>query len=259
MSELICLAPDWPVPANIRAAVTTRAGGVSHAPYDGLNVASHVGDDLAAVAANRELLARHLSLPEQPVWLTQVHGVDVLRRDGEHISDVSKPYDACYSNQPNTVCAVLTADCLPVLFCSRDGTEVAAAHAGWRGLLAGVLEATVQQFSCAAVDIVAWLGPAIGPQSFEVGTEVRAQFLEQRHNVSEQALIDCFVKREDDEHWLCDIYALARLRLCALGITEVHGGGEDTVVDARRFYSYRRDRNTGRMASLVWRVENHLS
>lgn len=259
MSELICLTPDWPAPANIRAAVTTRAGGVSHAPYHGLNVASHVGDDLAAVAANRELLARHLSLPEQPVWLTQVHGVDVLRCDGEHISDVSKPYDACYSNQPNTVCAVLTADCLPVLFCSRDGTEVAAAHAGWRGLLAGVLEATVQQFSCTAADIVVWLGPAIGPQSFEVGAEVRAQFLEQRHSVSEQALIDCFVKREDDKHWLCNIYALARLRLCALGITDVHGGGEDTVVDARRFYSYRRDRNTGRMASLVWRVENHLS
>ncbi|MEZ5494161.1 MAG: peptidoglycan editing factor PgeF [Pseudomonadales bacterium] len=253
MSELICLTPDWPAPANIRAAITTRAGGVSCAPYDGLNVASHVGDDLAAVAANRELLARHLSLPEQPVWLTQVHGVEVLRRDGEHISDILKPYDACYSNQPNTVCAVLTADCLPVLFCSRDGTEVAAAHAGWRGLLAGILEATVQQFSCTAADIVAWLGPAIGPQSFEVGDEVRLAFLQSWQQHDAQKIQKCFVAHRN-QHWLCDIYALARIQLQAWGVGVVCGGGEDTYHDAARFYSYRREGGTGRMASLIWQV-----
>lgn len=254
MSAITCLTPDWPAPANIRAAVTTRAGGVSLAPYDSFNLASHVGDDIQAVIRNRELLVQHLSLPEQPPWLTQVHGVDVLRHDGKNIPDISKSYDACYSNQPNTVCAVLTADCLPVLFCSRDGREIAAAHAGWRGLAAGVLEAAVAQFSCPPAEILAWLGPAIGPQSFEVGAEVRERFLEWHHDRNEQALVDCFVKGADDAHWLCDIYALARWRLQALGVAAVYGGGEDTLTDARRFYSYRREGNTGRMASLVWRI-----
>lgn len=258
MSAITCLTPDWPAPANVRAAVTTRAGGVSHAPYDSFNLASHVGDDAQAVAKNRALLQQHLSLSEQPPWLTQVHGVAVLRRDGKNIPDISKSYDACYSNQPNTVCAVLTADCLPVLFCSRNGREIAAAHAGWRGLAAGVLEATVAQFSCPSAEILAWLGPAIGPQSFEVGAEVREQFLERHHNCNESALVDCFVKGADDTHWLCDIYALARWQLLVLGVVAVYGGGEDTLADARRFYSYRREGNTGRMASLVWRMPTYL-
>lgn len=254
MSALDCITPNWPAPANIHAAVTTRVGGVSSAPYGSLNLASHVGDDPQAVARNRELLARHLSLPESPPWLTQVHGIDVLRRDGVNLVDLSKSYDACYSNQPNTVCTVLTADCLPVLFCSRDGREIAAAHAGWRGLAAGVLSATVQQFSCRSAEIWAWLGPAIGPQSFEVGDEVRAQFIQQWSGIDVHAVTDCFIKK-DDAHWLCDIYALARLQLRALGIVVISGGDEDTFTDARRFYSYRRDGNTGRIASVVWRVD----
>lgn len=256
MSALDYIAPDWPAPANIRAAVTTRVGGVSSAPYGSWNLASHVDDDPQAVARNRELLVQHLSLPEQPLWLTQVHGVDVLRRDGTSLVDLSKPYDACYSNQPNTVCAVLTADCLPVLFCSRDGKEVAAAHAGWRGLATGVLSATVKQFSCQPAEILAWLGPAIGASSFTVGDEVRTQFIQQWSSVDERAVTNCFIKK-DDAHWLCDMYALARAQLHALGVGTVRGGGEDTFADAQRFYSYRRDGDTGRMASLIWRVERY--
>ena len=254
MSTLDCLTPNWAAPANIRAAVTTRMGGVSRPPYGTLNLASHVDDEINAVQENRERLVRYLLLPEQPVWLMQVHGVDVLRRDGVNATDVSAPYDACYSNQPNTVCAVLTADCLPVLFCSRDGREVAAAHAGWRGLAAGVLSATVHQFACPPTDILAWLGPAIGSQSFVVGDEVRTRFIRQWFDVGECAVTDCFIKK-DATHWLCDLYALARLQLQALGVNAVGGGGEDTYTDVPRFYSYRRDGDTGRMASLIWRVD----
>jgi len=253
MSTLECITPDWPAPATIRAAVTTRVGGVSGAPYGSLNLASHVGDAMAAVQENRERLQRHLSLPEQPLWLTQVHGVDVLRRDGASVVDLSKSYDACYSNQPNTVCAVLTADCLPVLFCSCDGKEIAAAHAGWRGLAEGVLPATVRQFSCQPAEIQAWLGPAIGANSFAVGDDVRTQFIQQWSSVDERAVTDCFIKK-DETHWLCDLYALARWQLQALAIGKVYGGGEDTLANAQRFYSYRRDGDTGRMASLVWRT-----
>lgn len=245
------ITPDWPAPANVRAAVTTRTGGVSRAPYDSFNLATHVDDDVAAVSTNRALLAQHLSLPEQPVWLTQVHGVEVLRRTGESV-DLSKPYDACYSNRANTVCAVLTADCLPVLFCSRDGKEIAAAHAGWRGLANGVLAATVAQFACSPSNIYAWLGLAIGPQSFEVGDEVRQSFLTHWQNCDKTMIQQCFVS-QGNNRWLCDLYALARLQLHTLGITAIYGGGEDTYRDEGRFYSYRRDRNTGRMASLIWR------
>ncbi len=246
------ITPDWPAPDNIRAAVTTRSGGVSQAPYDSFNLAAHVNDDPAAVAANRALLAQHLSLPEQPVWLTQVHGVDVLRRTGESV-DISKSYDACYSNQANTVCAVLTADCLPVLFCSRDGQEIAAAHAGWRGLAAGVLAATVNQFACLPSDVYAWLGSAIGSQSFEVGDEVRQTFLSNWQYCDKTLIQNCFTVHRNTR-WLCDIYALARIQLRSLGVEAIYGGGEDTHSDSDRFFSYRRNPITGRMASLIWRT-----
>lgn len=253
MTEPLFLIPDWPAPPNVRAAVTTRDGGVSHIEYASFNLASHVGDSADSVATNREILQRSLQLPEQPVWLMQVHGVDVLRHDGVTPVKPSHEYDACYSNQPGKVCAVLTADCLPVLFCSRDGTEVAAAHAGWRGLVDGVLESTARSFTCPADEILAWMGPAIGPASFEVGPEVLERFLQQWRDYSKVAVAACFTPHGKG-HWLCDIYALARLQLHKLGIRAVHGGGEDTCADWQRFYSYRRDGDTGRMASLVWRT-----
>lgn len=253
MNEPVFIIPDWPVPASVRAAITTRAGGVSHLEYASFNLASHVGDSAEAVATNREILAESLQLPEQPVWLMQVHGVDVLRHDGETLPGSSHEYDACYSNQPGKVCAVLTADCLPVLFSSLDGTEVAAAHAGWRGLVDGVLATTLEQFMCLRSDIMAWLGPAIGPESFEVGADVYGRFLSQWHIYGEKDVADCFVPHGKDR-WLCNIYRLARLQLRALGVTAVYGGGEDTCADWQRFYSFRRDGDTGRMASLVWRT-----
>lgn len=251
MTSPVFLFPDWPAPANIRAAISTRAGGVSQCEYEGFNLAGHVGDSVESVAANRELLQRVLVLPEQPVWLAQVHGVDVLRQDGVTPVKPSHEYDACYSNQPGKVCAVLTADCLPVLFCNRAGTEVAAAHAGWRGLVDGVLATTLQQFACVRSEIMAWLGPAIGPHSFEVGADVLERFAVQWNAYGAEAVEQCFTPR-GQQRWLCDIYALARLQLRALGVTAVYGGGEDTCADRQRFYSYRRDGATGRMASLVW-------
>lgn len=254
MSAISVITPDWPAPSNVRAAVTTRTGGVSRAPYDSLNLAGHVGDAADAVATNRQRLAQYLSLPAQPVWLQQVHGVAVLRQDGANTPDIAAPYDASYSCLPNTVCAVLTADCLPVLFCSRDGCEVAAAHAGWRGLADGVLQTTIENFSCSRADIMAWLGPAIGPASFEVGEEVCQQFIARWRDIPERAIAACFTQK-DVSHWFCDIYALARLQLQSLGISAVYGGGEDTCRDAARFYSFRREGDTGRMATLVWKAE----
>ena len=253
ITEPVFLIPDWPAPTNIRAAISTRTGGVSHIEYASFNLASHVGDNAEAVGANRKILLESLQLPEQPVWFTQVHGVDVLRHDGETPIKTSCEYDACYSDQSDKVCAVLTADCLPVLFCSRDGIEVAAAHAGWRGLVDGVLATTLDSFSCSRDDILVWLGPAIGPASFEVGRDLYERFLSQWQAYGEKAVTECFVAH-GQEHWLCDIYALARLQLNALGVTAVYGGGEDTCADWQRFYSFRRDGNTGRMASLIWRT-----
>lgn len=253
MTKPVFIIPDWPAPANIRAAVSTRVGGVSRNECASFNLASHVEDNAEDVAANRKILAAALQLPEQPVWLTQVHGVDVLRHDGSEGIKLSNEYDACYSNRLDKVCAVLTADCLPVLFCSRDGKEVAAAHAGWRGLVDGVLETTLTAFACSHSEMLAWLGPAIGPASFEVGEDVRSRFLAQWQAYDEQAVADCFVSC-GHEHWLCDIYALARLQLQALGVTAIYGGGEDTCADSQRFYSFRRDGGTGRMAAVIWRI-----
>lgn len=252
MSAMPVLTPNWPAPANVCAAVTLRAGGVSQGAYASLNLGAHVGDDFARVQSNRERVQQQLSLPEMPVWLTQVHGVDVLRLDGVSVIKNPPEYDACYSNQPGKVCAVMTADCLPVLFCSRDGREVAAAHAGWRGLAAGVLKTTVENFSCQASSILAWLGPAIGPNSFEVGVDVCEQFVAQWTECSAQSVLSCFVEQANG-NYLADIYALARLQLRQWGITAVYGGGEDTVADSARFYSFRRDGDTGRMATLIWR------
>ena len=236
------IIPEWPAVEHVRALVTTRTGGVSQGAYNSFNRAAHVEDDPLAVEQNRQLLMQALQLPSEPVWLNQVHGVTVINAADKNHPDA----DAAYTELKNTVCTVMTADCLPVLFCNRTGTRVAAAHAGWRGLEAGVLEATVEALGEAPENLHAWLGPAIGPAHFEVGDEVKLAF--ERH-LPEAA--EAFVATRPG-HWLADIYLLARQRLHHQGIASVSGGGLCTYEDAQRFYSYRRDGKTGRMASLIW-------
>ena len=232
---------DWPAPAHVRAGVTTRLGGVSGGPYTSLNLATHVGDEPVAVAENRTRLRQTLQLPAEPVWLNQVHGTQVCLD-----AAVGATADASISRQPGDVCVVLTADCLPVLLCNRAGTVVAAAHAGWRGLAAGVVAETLEHMGEAPENLLAWLGPAIGPQAFEVGDDVRSAFLALRPDYA-QAFV-----AHDPGKWLMDIYAAARLQLAGFGVTQVFGGGLCTYADDSRFYSYRRQHHTGRMASLIW-------
>ncbi|WP_252272659.1 peptidoglycan editing factor PgeF [Pseudomonas subflava] len=234
------LQPDWPAPANVRTCVTTRAGGTSPAPFDSLNIGDHVEDDPVAVAANRQRLIDRLGC--QPAWLKQVHSPDVVEADPAQVPIA----DASWSATPGVACAVLTADCLPALFCDRAGTRVAAAHAGWRGLAGGVLEHTVATLGAAPDELLVWLGPAIGPDSFEVGPEVREAFLA-RHAEAESA----FRPSRNPGKFMADIYSLARVRLAAIGVTAVYGGGLDTFTDPR-FFSYRRAARTGRFASLIW-------
>ena len=236
------IVPAWPAPANVRALSTTRAGGVGVAPFDSLNLGTHVGDDPATVAANRARL--RALLPAEPCWLNQVHGtavVDLATYGG--VPDA----DAAVSRKPGAVCVVMTADCLPVLLCDRAGTVVGAAHAGWRGLQGGVIEATTRAMGVPAGDLMAWLGPAIGPEAFEVGDEVRAAFV-----ADDPAAAAAFRPAGPAGKWLADLYLLARQRLAALGVAGVYGGDACTFTEAARFFSYRRDGRTGRMASLVW-------
>ncbi|VTP12395.1 Laccase domain protein YfiH [Phytobacter ursingii] len=243
MTKLI--VPDWPLPSGVAACSSTRIGGVSLPPYDSLNLGAHCGDDLVHVEENRKRMFAAGQLPSKPVWLEQVHGKDVLKLTGEPYA--SKRADASYSNTPGTVCAVMTADCLPVLFCNRNGTEVAAAHAGWRGLCAGVLEETVACFDDKPENILAWLGPAIGPDAFEVGPEVRDAFM------AVEAIADRAF-RPAGEKYYADIYTLARQRLTSVGVTQVFGGDRCTFSQKGDFFSYRRDKNTGRMASFIWLI-----
>jgi len=235
------IVPDWPAPANMRALVTTRVGGVSAAPWDSLNLGDHVGDAPAAVSENRRRL--RALLPAEPLWLKQVHGTRCV--DAAHAAP-SCEADAAFARRPDTVCAVLTADCLPLLLCDAAGSVVAAAHAGWRGLAAGMIEATVHSMGVPGEHLLAWLGPAIGPQSFEVGGEVRERFA-----AHDAAALAAFAPRPDGK-WLCDIYLLARQRLAALGIHRVAGADFCTLRDSQQFFSYRRDGVTGRMASMIW-------
>lgn len=237
------LRPDWPAPARVRAAVTTRAGGISPQPYASLNLGVHVGDELNRVLQNRERLRSALQLASEPVWLKQVHGTVVAQLPA---APDTLEADASCTATAGAVCAILTADCLPVLFCDDAGTVVGAAHAGWRGLLAGVLENTVQAMHRPASQLMAWLGPAIGPQAFEVGSEVREAFV-----ARDPAAAQAFVAGAPGKYW-ADLYLLARQRLQQRGMTRVYGGDLCTVRDAERFYSFRRDGVTGRMASLIW-------
>ena len=243
MGELI--QPDWPAPPGVRSLMTTRRGGVSRPPWDSFNLGDHVGDDPAHVAANRALLRAHL--PAEPNWLKQVHSARVADLDRGDALEA----DAACSRRRGTVCAVLTADCLPVLLCDRAGSVVAAAHAGWRGLAGGVLEASVAAMDVDPGEILAWLGPAIGPQAFEIGDEVREAFVG-RHAEAAAAFSPRECAPGTPPKWLADIYELARVRLNRAGVTAIHGGGRCTFGEADRFFSYRRDGVTGRMAALVW-------
>jgi polyphenol oxidase len=267
------IKPDWVAPAGVRAAFTLRTGGVSGAPYDSLNVGTHVGDVSAAVAENRRRLRERLRLPGEPVWLQQVHGVGVVELGDERaqapagraeagakltrLSPVGAEAelppasgfasaDAAVTRVPGRVCVIQVADCMPVLFAARDGSAVGAAHAGWRGLAGGVLEETVRALGVPAADLIAWLGPTIGQPNFEVGDEVRTAF------VSHDPGAVLAFKPNARGRWQCDLYSLARRRLAAVGVRNISGGGWCTYADAARFFSYRRDGKCGRMAALIW-------
>ena len=269
-----CLIPNWPAPKNVRTLQTTRHGGVSSAPYDSLNLGDHVGDAPLAVERNRMLLNK--LLPTEPVWLEQVHGTVVVNADN---TSCLPQADACVSAHPGAVCVVMTADCLPVLLCDDKGSVVGAAHAGWRGLCDGVIEQTVQAMKVPPTTLIAWLGPAIGAQAFEVGDEVRAAFVVRQPEAAAaftpsplkgapkagnplSAKADAELSQGwgeggasapgEGKKWLADIYQLARLRLHALGITRIYSGGLCTYTDRANFFSYRRDGMTGRMGTFIW-------
>jgi len=236
---------NWDAPAQVHALTTTRLGGKSVAPYNGLNLGDHVDDLPEAVSANRQLLMQATGLERSPQWLQQVHGTDVVEaKDDAQV----RTADACFTARPGQGCIVMTADCLPVLFTNAQGTQVAAAHAGWRGLAAGVLENTLKTFN-PNDEILAWLGPAIGPLAFEVGGEVKQVFVEE-HAEAQSAFRASPTHPQD--RFLADIYHLARIRLAAAGVARVSGGDYCTFSDAENFFSYRRDGITGRMASLIW-------
>lgn len=252
MSAGALLHADWPAPPGVRVFTTLRHGaGTSLPPFDHFNMGNRYaadGDDPVTVERNRIELVEDFGLPSPPHWLQQVHGTDVLRFDAPRAlsADSEAEADAAVTSAPDTVLAILSADCLPVVLAAEDGSEVAAAHAGWRGLAGGVIERTVQAMHAAPGALVAWLGPAAGPQAYEVGKEV----------------FDAFVARDAGStsafaptragHWRVDLYALARMRLHAAGVSRVHGGGLCTISDPQRFYSHRRDARTGRMATLAW-------
>jgi purine-nucleoside/S-methyl-5'-thioadenosine phosphorylase / adenosine deaminase len=275
------ITPDWPAPGRVRCAFTLRSGGVSVAPYDTLNVGAHVGDSTEAVAENRRRVRECLRLPAEPVWLQQVHGTDVvdldvleggararadaavgadaprgwratgsgaleLRSDGRRAVAASPRADAAVTRVGQRVCVIQVADCMPVLLAARDGSAVGAAHAGWRGLAGGVLEQTVRALAVPPAGLLAWLGPAISERHFEVGDDVRTAFV-----AGDSGAAAAFVTNTRGR-WQCDLYALARRRLAALGVRNVFGGGWCTYGDAARFFSFRRDGQCGRMAALIW-------
>lgn len=246
------IAPDWPAPLNVRAVSTTRSGGVSRGPYASFNLGAHVGDDQRAVAENRLQLRAELRLSREPRWLAQVHGASVATLEGsvsqqaDDNPEKSRTGDGAVTRTHGLACAVMTADCLPVLLCDRAGKTVAAAHGGWRGLAAGILENTLAAMRVPPAEILAWLGPAIGPEAYEVGDEVRAALIRD-HADADQA----FEPRAAGK-WLCDLYQIASQRLRRAGVTHIYGGGFCTYSDHERFFSYRRDGECGRMATLTW-------
>lgn len=236
------IEPDWPAPPRVRAVSTERRGGVSGGAYASLNLGDHVGDLPASVAANRQCLVTTLGLPSAPAWLTQVHGTTIIDLDTERPGEA----DGAVTRIPGRVCAVMTADCLPVLLTTRAGDRIAVAHAGWRGLLAGVLPAAVRRLGAPPGELIAWLGPAIGPQSYEVGADVHAAF-----TAADPVAAACFAP-QGRGRWLADLYGLARGSLSRAGVTAVFGGGHCTYREPERFFSHRRTSPCGRMATLIW-------
>jgi polyphenol oxidase len=255
--DLQFITPDWPAPPGVRAAFTLRTGGVSVAPYDSLNLGARIGDSPGAVGENRRRVREKLRLPAEPIWLEQVHGTEVVElaaivagvRSAGPVGaapDIAPTGDASIARSAGWVCAIRVADCMPVLFAAQDGSAVGAAHAGWRGLAGGVLEATVRRLGVPASKLIAWMGPAIGPKHFEVGDDVRAAFM-----AADADSASAFVMNVRGR-WQCDLHALARRRLNALGLSAIYGGGWCTFAEADRFFSYRRDGQCGRMAALTW-------
>ena len=236
------IAANWPAPAHIRAGTTTRLNGASLPPFDGFNLAGHVGDRPDAVAGNRAQLRRRLNLPEEPAWLQQQHGNKVIEPGAQEAA----PADGAYTRAAENVCAVLTADCIPLLLCNRDGTEVAALHVGWRGLCSRVIESGVSMFVAAPHELLAWIGPHIRQQNYETGADV----------VSACASIwpetRTAIRPGRPDHWYLDLAGLVRAELQQLGVTQVYDSGRCTYADKDLFYSWRRDGVTGRMASLIW-------
>ena len=247
------LIPQWPAPPTVRALSTWRVGGASREPYASLNLGEHVDDAPFAVAKNRRTLTEAAGLPAEPCWLTQVHGRQVLDLDRPAVAapgmaSASSPADAAVSGRPGTVCAILTADCLPVLLAAGSGERVGAAHAGWRGLAGGVIEAAVQAMGTPPAGMLAWLGPAIGPTHFEVGPEVRDDLLRADPGG------DGAFTRNTQGRFMADLFALAQRRLASVGVVHVYGGGECTYSQPDKYFSHRRDRRTGRQATLIWMV-----
>jgi YfiH family protein len=244
MADVELIKPDWPAPAAVRAVATTRSGGISQGPYASLNLGIHVGDNRGHVGSNRGRLTEAAGLPATPVWLNQVHGTRIADPAGV---DEDITADGATTVRPGVVCVVLTADCLPVLICDRAGQRVAAVHAGWRGLAGGVVARAVASFTdngIAAAELIAWLGPAIGQAAYEVGDEVKASF--------EMAADSAAFAPNDRGRWQCDLYALARHRLAALGVEAIYGGRFCTHAESTRFFSHRRDGTCGRQATLIW-------
>jgi YfiH family protein len=247
MTSPTLLDMQWHLPPGVHAACTTRLGGVSLPPWDSFNLAMHVGDDPAHVAANRARLQELKGFPAEPVWLNQVHGIDVVNLDATHEFAAPPAADASVTSKEKVACVVMVADCLPVLFCTRDGTRVGAAHAGWRGLAAGVLERTIAAMGVSPSRLHVWLGPAISPDYFEVGDEVREAFL--RWSADSAA---CF-ELNTRGRWQADLVGLATRRLNMMGVTDITGGQWCTFADRKRFFSHRRDGRSGRLAALIWR------
>ena len=241
------LTPAWDVAPNVHALSTLRGGGLSVKPYASFNLAQHVGDDPEHVRANRALLRAAAKLPSEPLWLDQVHGSHVVEHAGPFTTDGVPPRaDAAVAFEPGRVCVVMTADCLPVVLTDPGGTRVGVAHAGWRGLLDGVVEATIAALGTSPAELRAWLGPAIGPDAFEVGGEVRTAFADRNPAAAG------YFRPNQRNRYQADLYGLARLALAAAGVSSVHGGGWCTHRESERFFSFRRDGVTGRMATLAW-------
>ncbi len=256
MFPINVISPNWKAPENVVALVTTRLTGVSEAPYQNCNFAQHVGDSSAAVAENRRRLAQQLDANLDWQWLQQVHGSEASEARGknQHIAA-----DGLYTKVPGISCCVLIADCLPVLFASRHGNEVAIAHAGWRGMAAGILENTVAKLSTRPADLISWLGPAIGPCHFKVGSEVKDIFLDNiQIGEEKQAIESCFELTENGGEYMADLYAIARHKLKQLGLVHVYGGSHCTFCEVKSFYSYRRDGQTGRMLSMIYFTEDKI-